>query len=67
VSDRRESSAWELRLREATDALWPSHLRQPPSWIAFMREMDADWRRYMREHDSPEQRLRDKNPEPFRL
>ena len=37
-----------------TDALWPSHLRQPPSWIAFMREMDADWRRYMREHDSPD-------------
>ncbi len=32
-----------------------------------MREMDADWRRYMRERDSPEQRLRGKNPEPFRL
>ncbi len=67
MSGTTENNPWELGLREATDTLGPSHLRQPPSWIAFMREMDADWRRYMREHDSPEQRLRDKNPDAFRL
>jgi hypothetical protein len=42
---------------------WPS----PMSWSEAMRHFAASRERYMREHDSPEQRLRDKNPEPFRL
>jgi hypothetical protein len=42
---------------------WPS----PMSWSEAMQHFAASRERYMREHDSPEQRLRDKNPEPFRL
>lgn len=53
----RDGDRWNLRLQEADVRLWPSHLRQPPSWIEFMREIDGQWQRYMREHDSPEQRL----------
>lgn len=48
---------WNLRLHEAEARLWPSHLRQPPTWIEFMREIDAQWQDYMREHDRPEDRL----------
>lgn len=67
MSETTETGPWDLRLQEATSSLYPSHLRQPPSWVAFMREIDAEWRRYMREHDSPERRLREKNPDRFRL
>jgi hypothetical protein len=67
MSERTEADPWGLRLPEPTSSLYPSHLRQPPSWIAFMREIDAEWRRHMREEDDPERRLRDKNPERFRL
>ena len=42
---------------------WPSKL----SWSDAMRIFEAARLRYMREFDSPQQRLRDKNPEPFRL
>ena len=42
---------------------WPSKM----SWSDAMRTFAATRARYMREFDSPQQRLRDKNPEPFRL
>jgi hypothetical protein len=58
---------WDIRLREAEDSLYPSHLRQPPSWSEFMHEMDAEWQRYMRDHDAPEDRLATKLYERFRI
>ena len=42
---------------------WPSKM----SWSEAMHAFAATRARYMRDFDSPEQRLRDKNPEPFRL
>ncbi|MBA3762458.1 MAG: hypothetical protein H0X04_03810 [Chthoniobacterales bacterium] len=42
---------------------WPSKM----SWADAMRTFAAARARYMREFDSPAKRLRDKNPEPFRL
>ena len=42
---------------------WPAAI----SWDQAMEEFDAARRRYMKDLDSPEARLRDKNPEPFRL
>jgi hypothetical protein len=42
---------------------WPSKM----SWVDAMRQFEEARRRYMREHDSPEERLQSKNPEPFRL
>ena len=42
---------------------WPSKM----SWSEAMRAFAPARARYMRECDSPQQRLRDKNPEPFRL
>jgi hypothetical protein len=32
-----------------------------------MREIDADWRRYMQEHDTPDERLATKLHDRFRL
>ena len=57
----------DIRFPSGQNILSRSHLRQAPSWSEFMTEIEAEWRRYMREHDSPEERLRSKNPEPFRL
>lgn len=65
MSETTETGPWDLRLREATSSLYPSHLRQPPSWIAFVREMEGEWQRYMRETDTPEQRLATKIEERF--
>lgn len=62
-----ETSAWNLRIKEAEEPLWPSHLRQPPTWVEFMREIDGQWQRYMREHDAPEQRLATKVDRRFTL
>ena len=42
---------------------WPSQM----SWSAAMRIFAPARVHYMREFDSPEQRMRDKNPAPFRL
>lgn len=42
---------------------WPSKM----SWSDAMRLFAPARARYMREFDSPERRVRDKNPEPFRL
>ena len=42
---------------------WPSKML----WSDAMRFFAPARARYMREFDSPQQRLRDKNPEPFRL
>jgi hypothetical protein len=42
---------------------WPSKM----SWSEAMRAFAPARVRYMREFDSPQQRVRDKNPEPFRL
>ena len=65
MSETTGTDPWDLRLREAASSLSPSHLRQPPSWIAFLREIDAEWQRYMRESDTPEQRLATKVEERF--
>ncbi len=67
MNHKGESVDDDIRFPEVSTALLPSHLRQPPSWAAFMREIDDEWRRYMLEHDSPEQRLAEKSLEPFRL
>ena len=42
---------------------WPSRM----SWSDAMRIFAPARARYMREIDSPQQRLRDKNTKPFRL
>jgi hypothetical protein len=42
---------------------WPSKM----SWSDAMRIFAPARARYMREFDSPQQRVRDKNPEPLRL
>jgi hypothetical protein len=42
---------------------WPSKM----SWSEAMRIFAPARARYMREFDSPQRRLRDKNAEPFRL
>ena len=42
---------------------WPSKM----SWSEAMRIFAPARARYMREFDSPQQRVRDKNPKPFRL
>ena len=42
---------------------WPSKM----SWADAMQHLAPTRERYMREFDSPEQRLRAKNPKPFRL
>jgi len=67
MSEKTEGGPWDLRLREPASDLYPSHLRQAPSWAEFMREIDAEWQRHMRENDSPERRLLEKNPERFKL
>lgn len=42
---------------------WPMKM----SWEDAIRNFAATREYYMRHFDSPERRLRDKNPEPFRL
>lgn len=42
---------------------WPLDM----TWDQAMRAFDAQRKEYMRTHYSPEARLRDKNPEPFRM
>jgi hypothetical protein len=42
---------------------WPSKM----TWDDAMRAFDAQRKEYTRTHYSPEDRLRDKNPEPFRM
>jgi hypothetical protein len=42
---------------------WPSAM----SWSDAIQAFAPARARYMREFDSPQQRLLDKNPEPFRL
>jgi hypothetical protein len=42
---------------------WPSQM----SWSEAMRIFAPARARYMHEFDSPQQRVLDKNPEPFRL
>jgi len=37
------------------------------SWEAVMRETESVRRYYLENYDTPENRLRDKNPEPFRM
>ncbi len=45
MSESAEAELWNIRLPDAKDSLYPSHLRQPPSWTEFMREMDTEWQR----------------------
>ena len=42
---------------------WPAAI----SWEQAMQEFDSMRRHYMANFDSPENRLSDKNPEPFRM
>jgi transposase len=42
---------------------WPSKM----SWLDAVRHFAPAREAYMRHFDSPEQRLHDKNPVPFRL
>jgi hypothetical protein len=37
------------------------------SWEAVMKETESVRRYYLENYDTPEKRLRDKNPEPFRM
>lgn len=67
MNDKEEAAEWVIHVPKAKAALQPSHLRQPPSWVAYMRELDADWRRYMCEHDAPADRLASKVDQRFRL
>ena len=61
------TSVWDIRLPAPVTALQGSHLRQPPTWIQYLSESEAAWTDHMRNHDSPEQRWRDKNTKRFRL
>lgn len=58
---------WDIRLPEPNVPLQPSHLRPAPKWVTFMREMDADWRRFMQSHDRPEDRLATKVQDRFHI
>jgi hypothetical protein len=62
----RSAFAIDLNLPEFEAAQvehWPSKM----SWSEAMRVFAPARARYMQEFDSPQQRIRDKNPEPFRL
>jgi hypothetical protein len=62
----RSALALDLNLPEfETPQLehWPSKM----SWSEAMRAFAPARERYMRKFDSPQQRVLDKNPEPFRL
>ena len=65
VADR-SAFAIDLNLPEF-DAPQVEHWPSKMSWSDAMRSFAATRARYMREFDSPQQRLRDKNPERFRL
>ncbi len=62
-----DSNQWDIRLPDANAPLRRSHLRQAPKWANFMHEIDAEWRRFMREHDRPEDRLATKLPNRFQI
>jgi hypothetical protein len=55
----------ELNLPVFTEA--PREHRGNWSWEAVMRQTQPFRDYYIQHFDSPEKRLRDKNPEPFRL
>jgi hypothetical protein len=67
MSENADENQWNIRLREAEGSLYPSHLRQPPSWTEWMREMEGKWQLYMRNHDAPEQRLATKVYQRFKI
>lgn len=67
MSESADARQWDIRLPTAATPLYPSHLRQPPSWAEFMREIDTEWQRYMRDHDAPEHRLATKLHTRFNL
>jgi hypothetical protein len=62
----RSSLAIDLNL-PAFEAAQVEHWPSKMSWSEAMRIFAPARARYMREFDSPQQRIRDKNPEPFRL
>lgn len=65
--ERSKTAAWDLKLPEPPSKLLPSHLRSAPLWIDFIKEIEQETLHYRRHFDSPEKRLREKNPERFRL
>jgi hypothetical protein len=67
MSAGADAEQWDIRLPDARTPLHPSHLRQPPSWARFMQAIDAEWRRYMRDHDTPEDRLATKLHKRFKI
>lgn len=63
---RNKTLACDLHLPVFEKALiepWPMKM----SWENAVRNFSATREHYMQNFDSPEKRLRDKNPEPFRL
>ena len=62
----RSSFAIDLNL-PAFEAAQVEHWPSKMSWSEAMRIFAPARARYMREFDSPQQRIRDKNPESFRL
>ena len=57
VKTNNLKSVWNIRIPEPTAGLSVSHLRHPPSWAQFLSEIEDEWGRFMRNHDSPQQRL----------
>jgi hypothetical protein len=66
MSKTKSSLALDLDL-PAFDVPQVEHWPLAMSWSDAMRHFAEARDRYMREQDSAERRLRDKNPEPFRL
>ena len=55
---------FDLPVFEEPQIEWRSENR---SWEAVMRETESVRRYYLEHYDTPEKRLRDKNPEAFRM
>jgi hypothetical protein len=66
VSKTNDSFALDLNL-PAFDAPQVEHWPSPMSWSEAMRHFALTRERFMREFDSPAQRLHDKNIEQFHL
>jgi hypothetical protein len=63
---RDETLALDLNLPDF-DVQQAEHWPSSASWTEAMRALASSRDAYMQRHDSPEQRWRDKNPQPFRL
>ena len=66
-SSSASSIALDIVFPEPSAPLKDSHLSGKISWAEYMDEISWHLERYLRDHDSPEERLRTKNPERFAL